>query len=133
MNFEWNPPKLVDRTATYKWGGGDVDYADSVHNGEVDLQGNKTPERAWTTVTIESTDLPELFESKLNRGSDPAKAIDAAFDAMAIELGEKFSETIDSYQWDIESRGQKQHKNAPTWKTISDSEALKNSQDLQLE
>lgn len=125
MRLEWNPPKVTAHTATFAW---NSDHAVDVHEGAIDLAGVTSPDRPFTTVTIDQTDVPALFAEHYegDRGNLDS-SIERALAGMAEELGDKFTDTIVNHHWNIKSTGQKQHKDAPNWESIDDSGELADS------
>jgi hypothetical protein len=101
-----------DRTATFTWGGGDVDYAHKVHD-----------QRPWTGVAIAQTDLEGILVEEFNA----TRELETAFDRTMIELGDRFVETIDDYDFALPSRSEKKHRSGRTWGKVTDSGALRDS------
>ena len=126
--LNWHPPDIQARTATYHWA---VDYAADVHEGEIITNPNGTitilPARRWTDYVVQMSPAAELFVKHYN-GS-----LSQAFDDMAGELNQKFTEAIEAEIWDwpratIRSTGEV----ADSPRNIVDTGALKDSQTLTL-
>lgn len=101
-----------DRTAVFTWGDGDVDYARKVHNL-----------RPWTGITMAQIDLESIVAEEFNA----TKELDTAFDRTMIELGDRFSETIDDFDFALPSRNEKRHRSGRTYGKITDSGSLRDS------
>jgi hypothetical protein len=114
-------PSMV---ADFAWS---VDYAADVHEGEAGLGGFRGTARPFTEVAVAEFPLEKRF-AELMKGS----TLEAAFTQLAQELGDKFQDVIDHHDWGIQSNRIKQFRNSPTWKTITDSGALANSQSLEV-
>lgn len=119
-NFKISPRLTAtfrDRTATFRWGGGDIDYAAKVHSG-----------RPWTTVGLQSFPVVETVSKAFATDQE----LDTAFDQSMVQLGDRFVEVIDNHDWGRDGKGRKRHRNGrgPTYRNISDSRALAKSQQL---
>jgi hypothetical protein len=126
MELKWNPPTSKNITATFGWGNEQVDYAVDVALGVTYLGGNRGPARDWTEVAIARNNLPQVFAANYNGN------IREAFLDVVDHMKGDFSDVIDHYDWGIPSNNTKQYREGvPTWKTISDSGALRDS--LQVE
>jgi hypothetical protein len=111
--------------ATYAWGNSSIDYAADVHNGESGFGGFAGIARPFTEVAIAEYPVEQRFAELMVNST-----IEAAFTAMAEELGDRFKGVIDNHDWGINSKRVKRFKDSPTWKTITDSGSLRNSQQL---
>lgn len=121
MKLEWNPPSIPKKiVAGFEWR---ESYAIEVHEGAHYLGGARGLARPWTEVAISSLDLPALIKSAYVDGD-----LRSAFLVMVYRLIEEFEVTIDTYNWNISSTGTKQYRpGVPTWSTITDSGALRDS------
>lgn len=126
MEFRWNAPKISTTKATFTWGNSEVDYSVTVHEGETYL-GGRSPNRPWTEVGIAEFSFEQTFKS--NYQGD----LSVAFEQTMRQLSAKFDDVIDNHDWGIESNNKKQYRNAPTWRTITDSGNLRDSQTLTFE
>lgn len=122
----WNPPKITHSQATYSWGNEEVDYAVDVYFGQQYVGGGRGIDRPWVDVTLGQVNLPALFAA--NFSGDIGKA----FEKTAEDLGDQFKDAIDNYSWGIQSDNRKVFRDLPTWDTITDSGALRDSQQLEV-
>jgi hypothetical protein len=120
MRVEFNLPRIESIGCQHLWS---AEHAAKVHNGATSLDGEVLPARPWIDVTLNEVDPVALIAQYCKSGA----AIDIAFRSAMDDLGDLFGEVLDSYVWDIPSRGRKQFRSGPTWRTISDSQELKNS------
>jgi len=125
MKLTWSPPTSKNITATFGWGNAEVDWAIDVHEG-LEYLGGRGIARPWTEVSIARNNCPQIFAA--NYKGD----LRAAFLKFVDHMKGDFSDVIDHYDWGIPSNNTKQYREGvPTWKTISDSGALRDS--LQVE
>jgi hypothetical protein len=110
--------------ADYGWGNGLVDYAADVHNGSP--FASRSIARPFTEVAVANYPIAQRFGELVNSGV----SIGDAFEQVAFELGNEFRDVMDNHDWGHESKNFKRFRSSPTWKTISDSGTLRNSQTL---
>lgn len=127
MRLQWNAPEIPNQLlADFQWGDANVDYADSVHNGEISLGGIKSVARPWTDVAIAETNCPAVFAANY-RGD-----VREAFQGFVDRMKDKFDDVIDTHDFGMGGANEKQFRpSVPTWSSISDSGALRDS--LQIE
>lgn len=100
--------------ADYAWG---AHYAAKTH---------KT--RPFTEIAVSEYPIEQRFaELMAQTGS-----IEQSFTTIAIELGDRFKDVIDNHDWGIQGANIKRFKKSPTWKTITDSGALRESQSVEV-
>lgn len=123
----WNPPKITPSAATFSWGNSEVDYASSVYFGESYVGGDRGFARPWVDVTLPEYDWEEVFWQ--NYDGNPWN-LGEAFQGCAEDMGEAFKRTIDYYDWGVEGQNQKRVRAGNTWRYITDSGALRDSQEI---
>lgn len=98
-------------SATFHWS---VDYAAETHQ-----------RRPFVDESIDdiTSDL-SVVATTAWQSSETTMAIAIAAAELAAE---KFAETIDSHEWRITPRGRKRFRDAPTWRTITDSGRLRDN------
>ncbi len=132
MKLTWNSAIIPHRaSAVYSY---EADYADSVHNGEVSLGGEFSIARPWTDIAIARNDIPQFIKSEVQKQVSDQLDLPEAFTKAAEHLGDEFKDVIDNYDWGIEGSREKQNRpGVPTWKKITDSGELRDSQKMEVE
>lgn len=127
--LEWNEPEINSVEATFSWGNAEVDYAADVYFGEATLGGQGIG-RPFTEPSLEQIDLAQEIADRYLQSNN----LTTAFTQTAERLNQDFKDVIDFYDWKIDSNNEKRvRKGVPTWSTITDSGALRNSQQLEIE
>jgi hypothetical protein len=109
--------QFSDRAATFTWGGGDIDYAHKVHTL-----------RPWTGIAMAQTDIAGIVAEEFNATGELA----TSFDRAMIEMGDRFVETIDDYDFALPSRNEKKYRSGRTYGRITDSGDLRDSMRMQI-
>lgn len=132
MKLTWKSELIPHSvTATYSYG---VDYADTVHNGEVSVGGDFSVARPWTDVAIARNNLPRLVQQEVKKQDSNSLDLAQAFTKVAEHIEDEFRDVIDNYDWGIEGANEKQYRpGVPTWKKITDSGELRDSQEMNVE
>ena len=109
--------------ANYAW---NVDYAADVHEGEAGF--SRGINRPFTEVAVAEYPIEQRFAELTEAGF----TLEQAFTQLAKDLGDQFKDVIDNYDWGINSNRIKRFKDSPTWRTITDSGDLRDSQTLEV-
>jgi hypothetical protein len=127
MKLTWIPPAIPQEIiAQYSYS---ADHAVTVHEGEVTAGGQIVWARPWTDVAIGRNDLPQLVAGNVRQGM----SIPDAFINTAEYMATEFQDVIDNHDWGFEGRGEKIYQaGSPTWRTITDSGDLRNSQSMEI-
>jgi hypothetical protein len=126
MELDWHPPQCDRVDITFAWGNAAVDYAPDVYFGEAAL-GGRGIARPWAEVGLSQFDLATLTTAHVK----PNLRVDNAFVDAATDLGDAFKGIIDNYDWGIDGRNEKRYRTGvPVWKFITDSGALRDSQQM---
>ena len=86
----WNPPTLINKTATLEWTAG---HASIVHEG-AEGPGNSYPARPWTDVALTELDFEKEFTDNLNDFD-----LDRAFYLVVAEFIRLCKEAMTSEIW----------------------------------